>query len=68
TANPDVLRYLYADNTVTCAIMKLRYFVYQCLLWVRNTTKNTVSERCLKKHATLCGDGVPLYDKDTCRD
>ncbi|KAL1463860.1 hypothetical protein MTO96_043178, partial [Rhipicephalus appendiculatus] len=68
TAHPDVVRYLYADDAVTCAVMELRYFGYQCTLWVRNTTKNNVSKKCFKKHATLCANGVSLYDKNTCSD
>ncbi|XP_065301919.1 uncharacterized protein [Dermacentor albipictus] len=68
TAHPDVVRYLYADHAVTCAIMELRYFGYQCTLWVRNTTKHSVSKKCFKAHAKLCANGVSLYDKNTCGD
>ncbi|XP_075550494.1 uncharacterized protein LOC142584220 isoform X2 [Dermacentor variabilis] len=68
TAHPDVVRYLYADHAVTCAIMELRYFGYQCTLWLRNTTKNSVSKKCFKAHAKLCANGVSLYDKNTCGD
>ncbi|XP_037280839.2 uncharacterized protein LOC119174131 isoform X1 [Rhipicephalus microplus] len=68
TAHPDVGCFLYADNPLTCAVMELRYFGYQCTLWVRNTMKHTVSKKCFKKHATLCANGVSLYDKATCGD
>ncbi|XP_049527890.1 uncharacterized protein LOC125947364 [Dermacentor silvarum] len=68
TDHPDVVRYLYADHDVTCAIMELRYFGYQCTLWVRNTTKHSVSKKCFKAHAKLCANGVSLYDESTCRD
>ncbi|XP_037280840.2 uncharacterized protein LOC119174131 isoform X2 [Rhipicephalus microplus] len=40
----------------------------ECTLWVRNTMKHTVSKKCFKKHATLCANGVSLYDKATCGD
>ncbi|KAL1421716.1 hypothetical protein MTO96_003981 [Rhipicephalus appendiculatus] len=63
---PDVIRYLYLDPSGTCGIMELRYFGYQCTLWARITKENIVPEECFKKHLTLCGKGVSLYDKDTC--
>ncbi|XP_049272739.1 uncharacterized protein LOC119395836 [Rhipicephalus sanguineus] len=68
TARTDVVHFLYADKGLTCAVMELRYFGYQCTLWVRNTTKHAVSKKCFKKHAALCANGVLLYDKDTCSD
>ncbi|KAL1482621.1 hypothetical protein MTO96_033679, partial [Rhipicephalus appendiculatus] len=66
TAHPDVIRYLYLDPSGTCGIMELRYFGYQCTLWTRIPMDRTVPEECFKKHVTLCGKGVFLYDKDTC--
>uniref|UniRef100_L7LT63 Putative group ii salivary lipocalin n=1 Tax=Rhipicephalus pulchellus TaxID=72859 RepID=L7LT63_RHIPC len=38
----------------------------ECTLWARKTTEHIVPEECFKKHATLCGNGVSLYDNDTC--
>ncbi|XP_050028187.1 uncharacterized protein [Dermacentor andersoni] len=64
TSSRQTIRYPYTDYT-TCGIMEVNYEGHHCTLWVKNATA-TIPEECHRQHTKICGEGVSLYDKDTC--
>ncbi|XP_077486135.1 uncharacterized protein LOC144097267 [Amblyomma americanum] len=65
TIHPDVISYPYTDFK-TCAVMKINFRGHHCMLWTLDEAKDSIKEECLRKHTEICGQGVTLYDKDTC--
>ncbi|XP_037579986.1 uncharacterized protein LOC119462829 [Dermacentor silvarum] len=64
TSSRQTVRYPYTDYT-TCGIMEVNYEGHHCTLWVKNATA-PIPEECHQQHTKICGEGVSLYDKDTC--
>ncbi|XP_077539417.1 uncharacterized protein LOC144152084 [Haemaphysalis longicornis] len=50
----------------TCFILKREDKTYACILWVSTDSVDNVSEQCIQENEKICGEGVVLYDKDTC--
>uniref|UniRef100_G3MQ08 Lipocalin/cytosolic fatty-acid binding domain-containing protein n=1 Tax=Amblyomma maculatum TaxID=34609 RepID=G3MQ08_AMBMU len=65
TIHPDVVSYPYTDFK-SCAVMEVNFRGHHCMLWALDEAKDSVNEECLRKHAEICGQGVALYDRDTC--
>lgn len=60
----QTVRYPYTDYR-TCGIMEVNYEGHHCSLWVKNATA-PVPEECHQQFTKVCGEGVSLYDKETC--
>uniref|UniRef100_A0A224YLB6 Lipocalin n=1 Tax=Rhipicephalus zambeziensis TaxID=60191 RepID=A0A224YLB6_9ACAR len=64
TSTTQTARYPYTDYQ-TCGIMELDFEGHHCTLWVKNATVS-VPDECHRQFTRICGEGVSLYDKDTC--
>uniref|UniRef100_G3MQ64 Lipocalin/cytosolic fatty-acid binding domain-containing protein n=1 Tax=Amblyomma maculatum TaxID=34609 RepID=G3MQ64_AMBMU len=67
TSHSTISRFLYTDCE-TCAILQAQSFGPQCTLWVRPDLRDSIPKKCINKYTELCGEGVSLYDKETCRE
>ncbi|XP_077486136.1 uncharacterized protein LOC144097268 [Amblyomma americanum] len=65
TIHPDVASFPYTDFK-TCAVVEVNFRGHHCMLWALDEAKDSIKEECLRKHAEICGQGIVLYDKDTC--
>ncbi|XP_077486620.1 uncharacterized protein LOC144097888 [Amblyomma americanum] len=65
---PVEVGYFRYTDYKNCAILELPHFGDQCTLWVSEEARDSVPDKCLEQYADICGEGVPIFDKKTCRD
>ncbi|XP_049527881.1 uncharacterized protein LOC125947360 [Dermacentor silvarum] len=58
-------KFYYSDYE-NCAVIDIPYNGRQCMLWTKETVKDSVPQKCLDEFQKNCGVGAPLYNKDLC--
>ncbi|XP_037579965.2 uncharacterized protein LOC119462778 [Dermacentor silvarum] len=63
--NPFTATVPYTDYR-KCFILKSGDLGGQCMLWVNDEYKDHYPRKCTQKYKEYCGEGVLIYDKQTC--
>ncbi|XP_070395484.1 uncharacterized protein [Dermacentor albipictus] len=58
-------KFYYTDYD-NCAVLDIPYNGRQCILWTKETVKDSVPQKCMDAFMKNCGVGAPLYNDDLC--
>ncbi|XP_075550488.1 uncharacterized protein LOC142584213 [Dermacentor variabilis] len=64
-ASSEEAKFYYTDYD-NCAVLDIPYNGRQCILWTKETVKDSVPQKCMDEFMKNCGVGAPLYKDDLC--